>query len=674
MKLLISLLLSTASFETDTARAAKISKRRAKEMEKAFSDAGRKIRSTFAGIFAGVGIASLMRTFAQETIKAQHEQAQLAAVVESTGKAAGFSVEQLNKMADEMSRVSTFDAGDINRAQARLLSYTGIVGEKFPAAMQATIDMATRMGMSVEQSAETIGRALDIPSQGLTALQKQGFRFTEQQKKAVEQLEATGRVSEAQAIILDALESSYGGAAKAARDTFGGAIEALQNELRSLMTGKDGSLDGARDAVESLTKTLQSPEAQQAFKTFTEGMASVTAGAVNMAVYLWNAMNASADLIESMFRDKARPAIDLLTDHAKARLAELGASGAPGKTGSPSAAEIARIAKEREAAEAREKAAKKAAQQADAYIASLKRQMQATQDLTVVEKTLEEIREGALRGAGGRRQQEALDLAASLDALAKSAALAREEEEGLQEVIQRQESIFAEGRRVMESMRTPSERLNVEIERLNFLLDHGAIEWDIYARAMFGAQDEFDRATEAASKAAGSLDEFSKNAAENIQRTLGTELFDVLDGNFKSIGKSFAQMMKRMVAEALAADIARKMFGADAAGNLTGRGGFLGTALGKIGQYLGFGGARAGGGDVMAGRSYLVGESGPERFVPRTAGTIVPNNMAAGGSPVFSPTVNVYGEMTKSQEARLLVAMRNVAVATYQNQRRLGQT
>ena len=50
-------------------------------------------------------------------------------------------------------------------------------------------------------------------------------------------------------------------------------------------------------------------------------------------------------------------------------------------------------------------------------------------------------------------------------------------------------------------------------------------------------------------------------------------------------------------------------------------GGFWGTIMKAAVSY--FGGAKAGGGDVIAGRSYLVGEMGPERFVPRTTGTIL---------------------------------------------------
>lgn len=721
MKLIIDLLMRTGSFQTDTDRAARLARRRAKEIEKSFTDAGRKIRSVFAGLAGGIGIAALMRTFAHETIKAQQEQAQLAAVVESTGKAAGFSVAQLNKMADELARVSTFDGGDINRAQARLLSYTGIVGDTFPRAMQATIDMATRMGMSVEQSAETIGRALDIPSQGLTALTRQGFRFTEEQKKAVEQLERTGRVAEAQAIVLGALESSYGGAAQAARDTFGGAIAALQSTLRSLMTGDDGSLEGARDAVESLVKVLDSPETRQAFNSMITSFATLIEWTVKatekfirfgeaIGDALGETLHGPADVIgakikyvgdQLAFVEKqiARapsnsPLFDQLTRKAEGLRKELdrlreaqetrrmmaepgfytfkdrggstGGAGGPVPPGAPSDEEIRRLAQERAAAEAREQAAKNAARQADAYIASLKRQLQATEELTVVERTLEEIRAGSLAGGGKQRQQEALEIAAALDEHAAAAERARQAEEELQALIRNQEAIYEEGRRVMESMRTPSEQLNVEIARLNLLLEKGAIDWETYARAMFAAQEDFDRAQEAADRTTKKMDSFAKNAAENIQRNLGDSLVDAMNGNFKDIGDSFLQMINRLIAEAMAADIARALFGTGKDGGVSGTGGWLGSALGAVGDFFGFAGAKAGGGDVLPNRSYWVGERGPEEFVPRTAGTIIPARQAAGVGDSVSVQMTVVtrdAESFRRSEGQIKSRLANVALS-----------
>ena len=49
---------------------------------------------------------------------------------------------------------------------------------------------------------------------------------------------------------------------------------------------------------------------------------------------------------------------------------------------------------------------------------------------------------------------------------------------------------------------------------------------------------------------------------------------------------------------------------------------------------------RAGGGRVSGGSSYLVGEMGPEVFMPGRGGNIVPNDrLGGGGGPVYNITV-----------------------------------
>lgn len=233
------------------------------------------VLGAIGGAISVVGITSAIAKIKQETIDAEKEQTQLAAAIKSTGGAAGWSVERLNAMADSMEKTSTFSAGQINQAQTRMLSYAGVVGDQFPRAMQAVIDMSERMGYEVTASAETIGKALDVPSEGLTALSKQGFRFTDAQKELVKQFERTGQTAKAQDIILQALESSYGGAAQAARDTLGGSLTAVGNTINSLMTADSASLPGLRDSVEGLNSTLNSDDVRNGFQTLISGLIDV---------------------------------------------------------------------------------------------------------------------------------------------------------------------------------------------------------------------------------------------------------------------------------------------------------------------------------------------------------------------------------------------------------------
>jgi hypothetical protein len=107
---------------------------------------------------------------------------------------------------------------------------------------------------------------------------------------------------------------------------------------------------------------------------------------------------------------------------------------------------------------------------------------------------------------------------------------------------------------------------------------------------------------------------------------MGDFFFDLMQGEITNLGDRFKKMLDRMVADALAANLAEALFGKgfSKSGNI---GGWIGSALGWLG------GARAVGGNVNAGTPYMVGENGPEIFRPSMSGNIIPTNrLMAGGS------------------------------------------
>lgn len=329
--IVVDLLARTGSFETDMDRAARTTRRAGREMEQSAEQAGSswtRASALIGAAFAGISAGTVLTAFVQNTINAQNEQAQLAAVLESTGRAASMSTDSLNAMADAIESASTISAGEVNEAQTALLAFTGVAGQEFPRAMQAAADMAARTGMTIRASAETIGRALDIPSQGLAALSRQGFRFTEEQKALVEQLELSGRTAEAQAIILRALEESYGGAAAAARDTLGGALLGLRNTVSALLTDESGSLTFLRDVVEGLNSALGSDAAKAGLNALTVaagGLAAVIGAKLAAAVL-------SAGLSMTVFAARAVAAstgmagVALTLEVAASRMAAMGAA------------------------------------------------------------------------------------------------------------------------------------------------------------------------------------------------------------------------------------------------------------------------------------------------------------------------------------------------------------
>lgn len=306
--LTLDLVTKLNAFEPGMDKAARISKKTSTQIGDDAEQAANRAKNAYSGMAAlalgalgGLSVGAIFKTIIDETKMAEQEQSQLAAVLRSTGEAAGFNRDQLNSMAGALEGKSIFSAGDINQAQTALLAFTGVMGGEFVRAQQAAADMASRTGMSIQSATETIGRALDVPSQGLAALSRQGFKFTTEQKELAEALESVGKTAEAQAIVLDALETSYGGAAQAARDTFGGALDGIRNTITGLLTGQDGSLEGARLAIEALNMELSKPESAAAFSALVSTIASGAGVVVQaLAAIPWEKTSTAVVLVASV--------------------------------------------------------------------------------------------------------------------------------------------------------------------------------------------------------------------------------------------------------------------------------------------------------------------------------------------------------------------------------------
>lgn len=185
--------------------------------------------------------------------------AQLESALVSTGNAAGLTAQQLLDMADEFRSASMLTTEQILAGQTRLLSYTDIVASEFPAAMQIVIDQQQRLGISVEQSAEIVGRALQSPSEAIATLGRQGFKFEEGQKRLLKQLEATGQKAEAQAVIMDMLTEAYGGAAAAARmNTFAGLWKSAADQFGDFAgrVANSGAFDFVKGKLRELADNI----------------------------------------------------------------------------------------------------------------------------------------------------------------------------------------------------------------------------------------------------------------------------------------------------------------------------------------------------------------------------------------------------------------------------------
>ena len=168
--------------------------------------------------------------------KQQKAISQVEAGLKSTGEAAGFTSQQLQKMASELQAKTLFgDEVILKDATAQLLTFTNIAGEQFERTQIAALNLATRLDGDLKSASIQLGKALNDPVANLSALSRSGIQFSEEQKKIIKELAETNRLAEAQTLILDELDKQYGGSAEAAAQAGAGGLKQLQNRLGDIL-------------------------------------------------------------------------------------------------------------------------------------------------------------------------------------------------------------------------------------------------------------------------------------------------------------------------------------------------------------------------------------------------------------------------------------------------------
>jgi hypothetical protein len=107
----------------------------------------------------------------------------------------------------------------------------GAAGGIFDQATLTALNMSQALGQDLTSSAMQLGKALNNPVDGITALTRVGVTFTEQQKEQIKAMTEAGNIAGAQTVILAELNKEFGGSALAAGSTFSGALEILKNKF-----------------------------------------------------------------------------------------------------------------------------------------------------------------------------------------------------------------------------------------------------------------------------------------------------------------------------------------------------------------------------------------------------------------------------------------------------------
>lgn len=142
--------------------------------------------------------------------------------------------------AASIEKITGIEAELIQEGQNLLLTFGNIRNEVgagndiFDRATQAMVNMSVAFGTDASGAAIQLGKALNDPIVGITALTRSGVSFTEAQKEMIKSLVESGDVLSAQRIILSELEKQFGGSAEAFGQTLPGQIAILKNTFGEL--------------------------------------------------------------------------------------------------------------------------------------------------------------------------------------------------------------------------------------------------------------------------------------------------------------------------------------------------------------------------------------------------------------------------------------------------------
>src|SRR5216684_4289913 len=169
----------------------------------------------FAGgqaIFAGLGfLAGQIGDIFQQSTDAQAGLAQTNEVIKSTGGVAGVTAQAVLDLATKYSHLTQFSDDTVQSASNMLLTFTNIGKNVFPQATKTVLDMSQALGQDTKNSAIQLGKALNDPITGVSALQRVGVTFTQGQKDAIKAMMDTGNMAGAQGVILKELQKEFGG-------------------------------------------------------------------------------------------------------------------------------------------------------------------------------------------------------------------------------------------------------------------------------------------------------------------------------------------------------------------------------------------------------------------------------------------------------------------------------
>ncbi len=209
------------------------------------------------------------------------------------------TIKRMAKFADTVSRATGIDDEQVKAVQRKLLVFKTLrktadeLNGTFDRTTQAAIDLAAAGFGSMETNAVKLGRVLQDPVRNLNALNRAGITFTDTEKKKITALVESGKLLEAQDMVLASVEGRVKGIAEASATPF----ERLKQQFNQIGDSiGEAMLPALEDMNREVSKWLSTPQGKKDIKDLTDGFVAM-AGAIKEVVNFLRDMKRILDQI-----------------------------------------------------------------------------------------------------------------------------------------------------------------------------------------------------------------------------------------------------------------------------------------------------------------------------------------------------------------------------------------
>ncbi len=214
------------------------------------------------GIAVGAALGAVtlgLSASIKEAAEAEQSYNRLQAVLRATGSSSGLTAREISDFADKMEATTLTTAEGVMNAASVLATFRSVSGETFTRAISLAQDLSSVYGKDLSAAVLMLGKALENPVDGLGALEKATGKFSDEEKNALQSMVETGKVAEAQKIILDKLAGAVGGTGAAEATGVTGAAHQLSVTWKNMLEaiGQTETVSGvAQGALQKLATTF----------------------------------------------------------------------------------------------------------------------------------------------------------------------------------------------------------------------------------------------------------------------------------------------------------------------------------------------------------------------------------------------------------------------------------